>query len=173
VLITVVISIRLANRGDADAIASAYRESRREAFTGLIPAEAVLPRTRDDDVRRWREFAESAAGKLFVAESHGAILGVAALEYAGSTAELGALYVHPSAYRNGAGSALLQEVLAAAAPTYPEVIAWILASNRRAKDFFIARGGWLDGGTEIRSIGSQAAQLVMQRIRFRTDPGAR
>jgi hypothetical protein len=72
----------------------------------------------------------------------------------------------PALSRNG-------KVLAAAAPTYPEVIAWILASNRRAKDFFIARGGWLDGGTEIRSIGSQAAQLVMQRIRFRTDPGAR
>jgi hypothetical protein len=55
----------------------------------LIPAEAVLPRSYDDDVARWREFAASRDGKLFVAESVGDVLGMAALEYTTTEAEVG------------------------------------------------------------------------------------
>jgi hypothetical protein len=175
VLVLLSISVRLARADEAEAVASAYRASREEAFSGLIPSAAVLPRTYADDVRRWREFADSDDGLLFVAESQGDILGLAALEHSGPLAELGALYVQPSSYRNGAGSALLSMTLSAAADSYAEVIAWVLASNQRAKDFFLSRGGWLDGGTEIRSI-NDSAKLVMQRIRFQVGtqgPGGR
>jgi N-acetylglutamate synthase-like GNAT family acetyltransferase len=165
-LVTLAVQVRIAAAADIHRTVEVYRASRRDAFQELIPAAAVLPRTRQDDIKRWRQFAEAGDGHLFVAEIGSEIIGMAALEYQTSVAELGALYVHPHHCRAGAGSALLASTLAAArADSRDQVVAWVLASNQRAKEFFLARGGWLDGGVEARRL-PDSVTLIMQRIRF-------
>jgi GNAT superfamily N-acetyltransferase len=159
------IRARAATIGDIAEAVAAYRASRQAAFTDLIPKEAVLPRTHDQDIARWQEFAAAPDGRLFVADLGFIVAGLAALEYETGQAELGALYVHPEYHRTGAGSALLNAVLSAAqADGHSEVIGWVLAANQSAKKFFLARGGWLDGGVEIRTAGP--TKITMQRVRF-------
>jgi GNAT superfamily N-acetyltransferase len=160
------IKVRAAADEDVIGAVAAYRAARQEAFAGLIPGEAILPRTYEQDVARWRDFVASPDGRLFVADLGLEVVGLAALEYAVGQAELGALYVDPGRQQSGAGSALLSAVLSAAgADGHREVIGWVLAANQPAKRFFLARGGWLDGGVEIRRAG--AVKLTMQRIRFK------
>ena len=163
------VHIREAIPSDAHSITVAYRASRQEAFGGILPGNAVHSRDFEGDVRRWKEFAETGQGHLLVAEAGSGILGLAALEYEGSAAELGALYVHPFHYNNGVGRALLYNALACGnEDSHKEIVAWVLAANQRAKRFFLSRGGWLDGGVEVRQAGS-SLKLTMQRIRFGTD----
>lgn len=165
-LIKLTMHVRSASAADICRVVTVYRASRREAFRDLVPAEAVLPRIFEEDVKRWSQFAEVGNGHLFVGEISSQIIGMAALEYCGPVAELGALYVHPLLYRAGAGSALLWAALSAArADSHQQLCAWVLATNQPAKSFFLARGGWLDGGVEIRQ-SAQSAKLTMQRIRF-------
>lgn len=156
-------NIRLATEADSQQAASAYRASRRGAFANLIPEDAVLPRTEAEDVQRWCDFVTAADGLMFVAVEEGTVVGIAALEL-GDVAELGALYVDPEWQGKGIGSSLLRRTLSAAPGSHSSVITWVLAANQEAKSFFLRHGGWLDGGVEIRSVGS--ARLVMQRIRF-------
>lgn len=149
--------IREAAPSDARSITVAYRASRLEAFGGILPDEAVLPRGFDGDVSRWAEFAAAGNGHLLVAEADSEILGLAALEYEESVAELGALYVHPSHYGDGIGTALLGNALSAASEdSYKEVIAWVLAANDRAKRFFLSREA---GSTAVWKYGRQGILL--------------
>lgn len=151
----------------AEAVA-AYRAARHEAFSGLMPREAVLPRTYHQDVERWLGFAVDPNGRLFIARVSLKVAGLAALEFTDGQAELGALYVHPGCQRSGAGASLLSAVLGAArAAGRAEVIGWVLAANQPAKRFFLSCGGWLDGGVGIREVGP--ARLTMQRIRFNAE----
>lgn len=159
------IDVRTAEAADIAEAVAAYRAARADAFTGLIPDEAVLPRTRDGDVARWAGFADDLDGRLLIADLRGTVIGLAAVENLGGQAELGALYVHPAHQRSGAGTALLSASAdQARARGHATMTTWVLATNQAAKRFFLARGGWLDGGVEIRQAGE--AKLTMQRLRF-------
>ncbi len=56
---------------------------------------------------------------------------------AAGVAEIAAIYVHPSAWRSGAGSALMQTALAELrSDAWREVTLWVLDRNARAMAFY-------------------------------------
>lgn len=99
------------------------------------------------------------AGRVFVAEWNGAIVGFAAVEprVDGET-ELDALFVDPNARRRGIGR-LLVDHCAVVARARKSVFLYVLG-NPHAEDFYLACGFKLIGTTQTRF----GPGLVMQMI---------
>src|SRR5437763_1390193 len=99
------------------------------------------------------------AGRVFVAECNGAIVGFAAVEpRADGETELDALFVDPNARRRGIGR-LLVDHCAAVARARESVFLYVLG-NPHAEDFYVACGFKLIGTTQTRF----GPGLVMQML---------
>jgi ribosomal protein S18 acetylase RimI-like enzyme len=152
--------VRRAARSDADSLAQVRVSSWRGAYRHLLP-DAVLD---DMDLfgeterfRAWLEHPPIAGTFTWVAvESTGLVCGyLIGGPYRADqpsaipgTGEVYALYVDPSAWRSGVGSALLdaaQEYLAAAG--FCSAALWVLETNLAARSFYEARGWTPDGAT--------------------------
>lgn len=133
----------------------------REAYRGIVsPAKlADLP------IDRWRH--EIGVGLrrpiddafTYVAEIGGELAGycyVAAPtrepDFRHDVAELGAMYVDPAHWRQGAGEALMQAALEhLAGLPYAEAVLWTFEENRRAVAFYERHGWKADGGEKIHA----------------------
>jgi ribosomal protein S18 acetylase RimI-like enzyme len=163
--------VRPATADDVDAIVAVHAGARERAYRGILPDEQVVP----DAVRsraRWRDAIATASGDVpasgvlvLVGEFDARVVSVAATNPSSNgLLELNALYVDPGLWGSGAGTALTDHVLAAAAAAgFPHVVAWVMSENAQAKAFYLRRGWWLDGGAEIR--GSGADHYEVQRLR--------
>lgn len=145
------VQIRRAGVADAGAIARLRVDSWRASYRGIVPDAYLDGMQIEDSSRIWTRVlsAASDAACTFVAEADGELLGFAAgitLAQAklGFDAELTALYVLPAAQRTGIGRALLLQVASTlAAAGAPDMLVWVLAQNRKARDFFEALGAQL------------------------------
>lgn len=165
-----VVSVDPARTIDVPGIVEVYRASRFAAFDGLVQAERVLPRSKEEDTRRWAGLVRASevadAPSVSVASIAGDLVGVALLECNTAQSELGALYIAPTAWGHGAGGRLLKTSIAISnGRGHNEMTGWVLGKNMRAKAFFLSHGGWLDGAVKIR--GEGASREVLQRVRFR------
>ncbi|MBB3211170.1 ribosomal protein S18 acetylase RimI-like enzyme [Herbaspirillum sp. Sphag1AN] len=145
------ITIRPAVVADADAIARVRVESWRASYRGIVPDAYLDSMKTEDSSRLWARVlgAASDAACTFVAEVDGEVVGFAAgitlaepkLDF---DAELTALYLLPSVQRAGIGRRLLVKVAATlAAAGAPDMLVWVLAQNRKARDFFEGLGAQL------------------------------
>ncbi|ASU38032.1 GNAT family N-acetyltransferase [Herbaspirillum sp. meg3] len=138
------VTVRRATVDDAALIAQVRIDSWRAAYRGMIPDAYLDGMKVGDSTRMWTRVlsAASDAACTFVAEVDGELVGFAAgitlaerkLDF---DAELTALYVLPSAQRAGIGRRLLTEVVATlGAAGAPNMLVWVLAQNKKARDFY-------------------------------------
>lgn len=136
---------RLAMPEDAHAIAVISVDAWREAYAHILPAELLAGLSYDEREERARiRLGERA--DTWVVERHGSVVGFA---IAGKTrypevptdGELSAIYVHPTAYRQGVGS----ELVCAAATAlrnddFASMCVFCFRDNARVRSFYESLG---------------------------------
>lgn len=168
------ISVRPATVSDAGGIAEVHVAAWRGAYEAIVPAE-VLARQSVARRQSWWE-------EVLVPEAdHGLAVDVALAEevIAGFCAaglsrdddaglgmgELYALYVHPSQWGRGAGSALLDHGEQRLSSDFRLVQAtlWVLEANSSARAWYERRGWKADGAWREEQRGS----LQLRELRYR------
>lgn len=146
------IEIRTATVEDAHAIAVVRVGAWRHAYEDLVDPRIIEDLDVDEDAAAWRRRLDGPVGphglRTLVATLGGDVVGFAAVlprrredDLPASTAELTALYVHPTAQGAGLGSALLPAAEdAMRAHGAPEAVLRVISGNWWAKDFYAARG---------------------------------
>jgi GNAT superfamily N-acetyltransferase len=169
------ITVRAATTGDARAIAEAHITAWQVAYRGIMP-DRYLDELGDDMAghvgRRRVHIAAPDEPRVFnlVAERDGDVVGWLAAgpsrddDRHEAQAEIWAVYVHPDAWRTGAGSALMTAALdRLTTEGYSEASLWVFEENARARGFY-ERFGWRpDGATEIFERGGGQAIEVRYR----------
>jgi ribosomal protein S18 acetylase RimI-like enzyme len=149
--------VRVAGVDDAPAMGQLMVESFLSAHRGQMPDPAYQKRvddwTPEVSTAGWaRTLAELAAGNpeldvVLVAEDDGGLVGLvsggaAEGAYAGTTSEIGALYVHPQRRGQGIGRELLRAAAGHLADLgYAELQISVLSANTPARTFYEAMGG--------------------------------
>jgi len=145
------VKIRRATVADAEAIATVRIDSWRASYRGVVPDAYLDAMKTDDSTRMWTRVLEAAsdAACTFVALIDDELVGFAAgitlaQPKLGFDAELSALYILPSVQRAGIGRHLLAQVATTlAAAGAPNMLVWVLAKNKKARQFYEGLGGQL------------------------------
>ncbi|SFI29191.1 Ribosomal protein S18 acetylase RimI [Collimonas sp. OK307] len=143
--------IRRATIADAGVIAAVRIDSWRTTYRGIIPDDYLDGMKIEESTAIWSRIlsATSNAANVFVAEVDGEVLGFAAgmtLAQAklGFDSELTAIYLEPSVQRAGIGRKLVAHVAAALASAGANnMLVWVLADNRPARQFYEMLGAEL------------------------------
>jgi GNAT superfamily N-acetyltransferase len=160
------LTVRPAVLADTGAIASVHVRSWQAGYAGLLAGDQLRGPSEAQRDAMWHEVLGGGGGLIVsVAEHDDAIVGFCAVaapssdtDAAGDVAEVRALYVDPSAWRTGAGRALMEAALEALrAGSWREVTLWVMDGNERAHRFYGQFGLTADGarrsdraGTEVR-----------------------
>ncbi|MYD86561.1 MAG: GNAT family N-acetyltransferase [Acidobacteria bacterium] len=177
------VTIRNADVGDAEAIATVHTAGLQASYRPLIPdriAHLVLdPPEVAPRVPGWRRCIERPrVSTTLVACDGSAVVGFCTLRSApgdraaGATGEIWALFVHPAHWRRGVGRLLCERSLTdAGARGFTGVELWELESNETARQFFHSMGFRADGETRILL---EHAGLSLRELRYRrtTPPAA-
>ena len=168
-------SVRDANLGDARAIAEAHVTAWQVAYRGIMP-DRYLDELVDDMAgqvaRRRVHLGAPDEPRVFnlVAERDGDVVGWLAAgpsrddDKHETQGEIWAVYVHPDAWRTGAGGALITTAIGRlAAEGYTEASLWVFEENTRARGFYERYGWRTDGATEIFERGGGQALEVRYR----------
>lgn len=147
--------IRVAEVGDARAIAEAQVAGWHTAYRGLVPDARLDAFTVEVRVPAWaRHVAGGSRSRTTVCERAGRVVGfisVGASRDADGWGEVWALYALPETWGTGAGRALLDEGLAwLASRDLRRVMLWVLDGNARAIRFYRAAGFELTGARETK-----------------------
>lgn len=144
--------VRIAEPGDAMAVARVHVKAWQVAYRGLMPdayLDAIDPEQRAP--RYDFSHCDPTKPKTIVAAKGRAILGFATTAPAPDLdglrcGELCALYVDPECWGEGVGRALIAMARSHLADAgYGTAVLWVLAGNRRA-DRFYRRDGWRPDG---------------------------
>ena len=164
-------TIRRATVDDAERIGRVHVAAWRFAYAGIVPA-SVLD-AQDERVRAsfWERYVRGANWPLFVAEARGELVGFASCIpcrdpdlAGGSVGELAAIYLLEGACGKGIGTSLLRRGSAEAVERGCDVMTlWVLEANRRACEFYEARGFRLDGAR------TRDTRLEADEVRMRAD----
>ena len=133
-------TFRIASVDDARAIAEFQTSCWREAYVGLVPQDyldSVGAATRQ---RRWATRIFERHRTVLIAESDGAIVGVASHGLRDEVLELMSLYIAAGLR----GSGLAQQLLDAAISDEPAQL-WVFEGNERAIGFYVRNGFAADG----------------------------
>lgn len=133
-------TFRIASVDDARAIAEFQTTCWREAYLGLVPQDyldSVGAATRQ---RRWTARIFERQRTVLIAESDGAIVGVASHGLRDEALELMSLYVGAECR----GSGLAQQLLDGAIGDEPAQL-WVFEGNDRAIGFYVRNGFAADG----------------------------
>lgn len=150
--------VRRALPEDAAAIAAIHVRTSQVAYRGILPSARLEAFSIERREQFWREtlsLAEPPA--VYVAELATQVVGFCAVEAPSrdedadsSTAEIGSIYVLPDVWRSGAGRALMDVALRdLRACGWRSVTLWLLAGNRRARDFYAHLGFQSDGAEAV------------------------
>lgn len=138
-------TIRLANLNDARGIARVKVDGWREAYAHILPASTLENLDVEEQARRFAKFIQDG-GRYWIAEQDGEVLGFSVFgdlrdPKPGVTAELHAIYIHPSAQRRGLGVRLLRagldELIEAG---HRSMAVFCFAENRSARAFYAKWG---------------------------------
>jgi ribosomal protein S18 acetylase RimI-like enzyme len=153
--------VREARNEDVLSIAEIHVRSWQAAYRGILPDELLDSLSISEHETSWRALLSTPDGLWLnlVAEQDGAgLAGFCSVatpsrdaDASGRTAEIGALYVDPSHWRQGAGGALLSVTLEELGKRrYRDVILWVLPENRAALAFYDRFGFEVEEGVEKR-----------------------
>jgi GrpB-like predicted nucleotidyltransferase (UPF0157 family)/ribosomal protein S18 acetylase RimI-like enzyme len=154
-------NVRAADNGDVSEIARIHVRSWRAAYRGVLPDAILDGLSVSEREGSWRALlAEGGEAWItLVAERPGGELtGFCSVALPGRdegigerTAEIGALYVDPDCWREGAGSALLSAILAELGGRgWRDVVLWALPENQAALAFYDRFGFVVEEGVEKR-----------------------
>jgi ribosomal protein S18 acetylase RimI-like enzyme len=148
----------------------------RKGFEGVVPDEVP---DREEMAERIRQRLSESAASVAVAELEGEVCGWVTFgasrdDDAGpEVGEVYALNVDPSAWRRGAGRALVTHAVERlAAAGFSEAMLWTLADTPRSRSFYEALGYTHDGGTQRRHMTGGALE-VRYRIGLLDSPKLR
>lgn len=128
-------TFRNATVDDAKAIAAFQTDCWREAYVGLVPQDYLDSASVGIRQQRWATRVFERRRTVLIAESGGAIVGVASHGLRDEVRELMSLYV--AADRRGSG--LAQQLLDAAIGVEPAQL-WVFEGNGRAIGFYLRNG---------------------------------
>ncbi|GHG24990.1 MULTISPECIES: GNAT family N-acetyltransferase [Amycolatopsis] len=150
--------IRPATVADAEAIGEVHVRSWQAAYEGLIPADFLARLSASSRAAAWARRI-GGGGRVLVAEEDGVIAGFAAF----GPSHLYALYLLPEFWGRGLGRALHDR--AVEEMSGESAVLWVLATNERAKAFYV-RQGWVDDDarqTETIDDG----RVTLEEMRYR------
>lgn len=173
-------SVRRAGLPDAKGIAEVQVAAWRSAYRGLLPDDVLDHLSVDASEARWAERIAAPWGHILVAERSDGIVGFAACGETEddelnrqTTGEVYVIYVHPTAWRQGFGMALLDRAIRyLRADGFHEAVLWVLQGNQPAIAFYEGAGFVADGAAraKCRADGTEMS-LVRYRRRLRRTPG--
>ncbi len=158
--------MRPAGPADATAIATIHVEAWRVAYAGILDAELLRWISVEERRKNWDEQLAAMPPRhhTHVAEINGDVAGFCAC---GPTrdpdvvgwAEVYAVYIDPSWWGRGAGTALMEASrLALLGDGYTEAVLWVLEANCRARTFY-ERSGWVaDGADKVYQSGAKGVR---------------
>lgn len=158
------IKIRNVRESDIKSVAAIHRECWQVAYKGLLPQSYLDSLTQESFERRWMNGlpVNNDVVRLVALEKSLPIGFIVGLENRtpekcpAASAEIWALYVHPSQWEKGAGRMLFhefQEVMKAKG--HKKIFLWVLESNVRARAFYEAVGGRLYPATQDLEIQNE------------------
>lgn len=117
------------------------RASAMAAFDHIFPPDQ-FPFPEEAERKRWREYLQSGASEVLVAEREGQILGMVVLT--GDVMER--LFVHPDYWQQGVGSRLHDEAIERFLDRgFDSCRLYVLEKNRTARRFYERKGWEIDG----------------------------
>ncbi len=144
--------VQPATRDDCSGIGEVHVQAWRTAYRGEFPddyLDGLDPRERAEYWKAVLERTGDFGSRLVVVEAHKSIAGFACFGPARGVAGRGELYamnVHPSHWRAGVGSGLLNSVSSQLVEMgLPDALLWTGQQNTRAQLFYFAHGWQLDG----------------------------
>ncbi len=168
--------VRLATRGDLDAIAEVHVRSWQAAYVGQIPQDHLDSLSVDQRRENWKSIYERAHERaaIFVLVADGAVVGFAHVcpsrdpEAAADVGEVTSIYLRSSHWGRGGGRALMAGALDwLAGHSFTEAILWALETNTQARHFYETTGWVADGAEKLEAIGPAHVTEVRYR-RFLT-----
>ena len=153
--------IRPATVADAPAIGEVHVRSWQAAYAGLLPDDFLARLSAESRAASWaRRIGDPAIpGRVLVVEDGGRIAGFAAF----GPEQLYALYLLPEFWGRGLGRLLHDRVVEEMSGD--SAVLWVLATNERAKAFYV-RQGWVDdGGRQTETIDD--GRVTLEEMRFR------
>jgi ribosomal protein S18 acetylase RimI-like enzyme len=159
-------TIRAATLADAPLIARVHVDCWREAYDGLLPADALAALSVPQRTMMWQRILGEAPSPIraYVGERQGEMVALAScgkqrdadLEQKGFDGEIGAIYVLKSSQKHGIGTALMRTMASALAGLgFSGLSLWVLRENVVARRFYEMLGGKVIGEkTENRPFGT-------------------
>ena len=173
------VSVRVAWRADAAAIASIQVTVWREAYHGLLPADLLEALPEDEFTAQWQTSIttpKEARQRVLVALERNAVRGFTTT--APSTdgdadpardAEVGQLVVDPSARGAGHGSRLLHAAVdTMRSDSFTRATTWLASTDDDVRGFLTEQGWAPDGAFRELDLNGDGAVTVKQ-IRLHTD----
>ena len=167
------IEIRRALCDDAEAIARVHIDSWRAAYRGLMPDSVLDGLSVERRSSEWRAWLALPEISTFLVTKSGSLVGFCTLipsrdEDAGpNVAEIPAIYVHPSFWRQGIGQFLCAKTIEEARKReFAAVTLWVLDSNRKAIKFYESIGFCVDGKTKT---DTELTGTPLHEVRFRLE----
>ena len=158
------LKLREAKRADARAIAEIHVAAWRAAYRDLMPQGYLDSLSIEDRARMWEKtIAQPGPAHLALAELGAELAGFCLYGptrdrlQESDVAEIYAVNVHPSYWRQGAGRLLCAHALdEAAAREHRAMTLWVMSGNGRARRFYHHLGFGADGAarTNTQLIGS-------------------
>ncbi len=150
--------VRQARDEDVRSIAEIHVRSWQAAYRGILPDELLDGLSVSERESRWRALLGTGDGfwLTLVAECDGGLSGFCSVatpshdvDATERTAEIGALYVDPDHWRQGAGGAMLKAAFAELSEHhFCDVILWVLPENHAALAFYDRFGFAIEEGVE-------------------------
>lgn len=147
--------IRLAVLSDVDEIARLHVKAWQSAYRGHMPDAYLDGLDASKRAAMWLKVIAEPATVVLVATAAEALVGFCSLspsrdaDASPDVAEVSAIYVGPTFWRAGFGTALIAATLDSARQrSFTEVTLWVLTSNTSARAFYEARGFETDGQTK-------------------------
>jgi L-amino acid N-acyltransferase YncA len=163
--------VRLGIPGDAVDVARVQVDAWRAAYADIVPAETLRTLDVGQRVRGWLALLDRGV-RLLVAEVDGDVVGYASSgagrdeDATAGAGELYALYVRPTWWGRGFGSALHDAALTGLVDDgSTRATAWVLEQNDPGRAFCASRGWRPDGATR----GEQVAGGALDEIRYARD----
>lgn len=164
------LSLREPTVGDASQIAFVHVRSWQAAYRGLMDQDFLDSLDVEECAAMWRRrLASPDEGARLVVERDGEVIGfLAGTRVSPGTeeaAEVFSIYLDPSVWRGGIGSALLDAgVESLRSQGHTPVVLWVLDGNERACRFYESRGWVFDGGRKDEVVGGATAPHLRYRL---------
>ncbi|MEV5716010.1 GNAT family N-acetyltransferase [Amycolatopsis mediterranei] len=152
-------TVRAATVADAPAIGEIHVRSWQAAYAGLIPEDFLARLSASSRAASWARRIGEGSGQVLVIEDDGVVAGFAAFD----PGRLYALYLLPEYWGRGLGRTLHDRVVEEFSGD--SAVLWVLATNERAKAFYVRRGWADDGARQTETIDD--GRVTLEEMRFR------